>query len=142
MVLSLPPTIAPPKDNNLLLCQRACDDEAKCGCRGNGVAVGMVVAADDVNGDGRLDAEEVTAASYGRGYFVVVHSDKDHPVAPRPLNAVFTDGIERGTAAYRFVAAGGAPRQGAPGRVLRDEPVRQAGTRVRAPVPGPARVLR
>ena len=107
--------ISAPKDDQLLLCERACDDESSCACRSEGVTVATIVAADNQNGDGRLDAEEIRKSTYGRAHVLIAHSAKEFAVAPTPLDAVFTDGIARGTAAYRFV---GSPEE----RVVRARP--------------------
>ena len=102
-------------DDKLLLCERACTDEARCPCRGD-VAVGTatVVAADDENKDGRLDVREATTRTYGRGATVIVRSEKEYRPAPPPFDRVFADAILAGTHAYRYVGKGADVRIGSP----------------------------
>ena len=97
-------SIALPKDEALLLCERDCADEAKCACQSETkIGIATVVLADDVDRDGRIALEEIDKATYGRGWFLIAHSDKETSISPPPFDAVFSDGFARGTAAYRFV---------------------------------------
>ena len=104
-------TITKPANAELLLCERDSDDEAKSPCRGD-IAIGTatVVVADDIDGNGRLEAFEVEKATRGRGQLVIASSEEEHTVTPPAYTPVFIDGLERGTAAYRFVERGRSTR--------------------------------
>jgi len=99
-----------PSRQDLLLCERECDDEAACACRGEiKIGVATVIAADDVDRDGQLEVEEIRRGMYGRGHLLVAHSETEQMISPAPYEKVFTDGFARGVAAYRFV---GNPEEG------------------------------
>jgi hypothetical protein len=111
--------IEAPKDEALMLCERACDDEVACGCRSDErIAVGNVIVAQDEDRDGRLDVREVRQSTYGRGYLLIASGEKDYPISPPPADQVFTDGIGRGVHAYRFL---GNPEE-RDARAVRAEP--------------------
>jgi len=131
--------IAVPTDQALLLCERACTDEARCPCRGTvQVGIATVVAADDVNRDGRIDVREVADAPLGRGDLVVARSETQYRTAPPPFDRVFADSIRKGTRAYRIIDEGGGNvRIGSPEehQAFDLKLCSQPGTRCAAPLP-------
>ena len=101
--------VRPASGEDLQYCERRCDDESICPCMSDvRVTVGTVIAADDSNGDGRLDAREVRTVSYGRGYFAVVRSEKDVRPVPSPFDRTFATPIRTGTHPFRFVDLDGS----------------------------------
>ena len=95
--------IQPPQSDALALCERTCVD-ATCACAdGSAVHTATLVVAKDSNRDGRLTVEEVRQGSIGRAYMMVAHSETEQNIAPPPADQLFTGGLVRGTAAYRFI---------------------------------------
>jgi hypothetical protein len=97
-------SIRAPSRQELLLCERACDDEAACACRSETkIGVATVVVADDVDRDGRLELDEIGRATYGLGHLLIAHSETEQMISPPPFDGVFSNGFTRGVAAYRFI---------------------------------------
>lgn len=104
-------TITMPENDELLLCERSSDDEARSPCRGE-VAIGTatVVIADDLDGNGKLESFEVVEATRGRGQAVIGSSVTEYTTVPPAFTPVFADGIERGTRGYEFERSGRSVR--------------------------------
>jgi hypothetical protein len=91
----------------LLLCERACDDEAMCPCvKDPKVGTGLIMVVRDTDMSGDISLEEIGNDLYGVGYMVVGYSEQEYVPAPMPLDMLFTDGIDKGVRPYRIIEKG------------------------------------
>lgn len=91
-----------------IICYRGCRDRTLCACEGlPKVALGSVVVAIDMNGDGRLSLEEARREQVGAAPVIVAWSPEHQAELPRgSFSGVFGAGIPRGFAAFGADADG------------------------------------
>jgi hypothetical protein len=99
-------SIMAPNEENLI-CERACDDEAMCPCLSDPkVGVAYVFVVNDADNTGTINIDEINNELYGIGFMAVATSEAEYVPAPAPFDALFTEGIDKGTRGYHIVEGG------------------------------------
>ncbi len=97
--------MAPNEEN--LLCERSCDDEATCPCLSDPkVGVALVFVVRDADQSGSINIDEVNTEPYGVGFMAIGRSEAEYVPAPMPFDALFPEGIDKGTRGYRIIEGG------------------------------------
>ncbi len=102
--------IVAPTADAMHLCERACDDltDPACACPpGPRVVLAYVVVAADVDGDGRIDPDELSKSSLrGVAWMGIAASPAARAASATPpnvLDLIFPEGLEQGVRPYRVI---------------------------------------
>jgi hypothetical protein len=92
---------------DLLVCERACNDETMCPCLSDPkIGFGIVMVADDADQSGSITPTEAFGY-YGLGWMVLGYSAQPYMVPPPPFDVTFPEGIVQGIHPYRVIAVSG-----------------------------------